>query len=173
MSMSNQSQTERTRVIMIPSAIYSFKTTVKTSCLQTILQRTDIGINNRTVLFKKNKIRNYKRDKYCQYECFYIYKCRLRSELSQLLVHLFQRTSLVKVGQFGPFARMKGVLFFFFQRELTTNTTTFSTFVTLQRLENRGAALEVNISEEFASFQRKMSVKDEGLTWRKLWSWSA
>lgn len=63
MSMSNQSQTERTRVIMIPSAIYSFKTTVKTSSLQTILQRRDIRINNKTALFKKNKIRNYNRDK--------------------------------------------------------------------------------------------------------------
>lgn len=154
---------------MIPSAIYSFKT----SYLQTILQRRDTSINNKTI-FLNNQIRlgiikeTKKWDKYCQYECFYIYKCRLRSELSQLLEHLFQRTSLVKVGQFGPFARM----FLFFKRELTINTTT-STFVALQIFENLGAALEVNRCQKnlHRSWRkRKMSVTEEGLTWRQIWS---
>lgn len=137
MSMSNQSQTERTRVIMIPSAIYSFKTTVKTSystyklycrgetSALTIkrfhLKEIRLGIILETKKWDKG-----------HYECFYIYKCHLSSKLSQLFEHLFQRTSLVKVGQFGPFARMK-VFFFFFFLELTTNTTTFSTFVTLKK----------------------------------------
>lgn len=63
MSMSNQSQTGRTRVIIIPSTIYSFKTTVETSYLQTVGEERDTVSHKNSFILKRNKIMAYKRDK--------------------------------------------------------------------------------------------------------------